>query len=80
MKTAMQELRDILENKSSCHEYGQSDYKDGLKVSLTTAITFIDFFIEKEKEQIIEAHKSGGYEMFTRTSKEYYNQTYNQNK
>ena len=36
--------------------------------------------IPKEKEQIKEAHKSGGYEMFTRTSNEYYNQTYNQNK
>lgn len=59
MKTALQELRDILENKSSCHEYGQSDYKDGLKVSLTTAITFIDYFIEKEKKQIIDAYEWG---------------------
>jgi hypothetical protein len=46
-------------------------------------------FLEKEKEQIIEAHKSGWIDCqqhimtigeLTREGKEYYNQTYNQNK
>jgi len=86
MKTALQELRDILENKSLCHEYGQSDYKDGLKVSLTTAITFIDYFIEKEKQQIIDAHFEGWSDAYDylkddfsapRQAEDYYNETYN---
>ena len=81
----MQELRDILKNKSSCHEYGQSDYKDGLKVSLTTAITFIDFFIEKEKEDLMKAFSDGQETPINHPTlphysrEEYYNDNYNQN-
>ena len=64
----MQELFDEM-TSINWHLYS---YEDKIKI--------INVHLEKEKEQIIEAHKSGGYEMFTRTSKEYYNQTYNQNK
>jgi hypothetical protein len=77
MKTAMQLMLDDLELR----------YKVLSDAQMLQACAAIEGTIEysksliiKEKEQIIEAHKSGGYEMFTRTSKEYYNQTYNQNK
>ena len=72
MKTAMQELIEKLSMKSGDSFYALAFYHDNDKI--------IKESLEKEKEQIKEAHKSGGYEMFTRTSNEYYNQTYNQNK
>ena len=63
MKTAMQLLFEKIDRMP---EYLIATY---LKVNRNG-------LLEKEKEQIQEAHKSGGYEMFTRTSKQYYNQTY----
>ena len=71
MKTAVQELVDELLFIESIKE---NEITKDNKAILTTAA--IKQAIEKEKEQIQEAHKSGGYEMFKRTSKEYYNQTY----
>ena len=50
MKTAMQELTDILEN------YKMSDITDEQKSIFSSIIYQIDIiFLEKEKEQIIEA-------------------------
>jgi len=76
MKTAMQELEEKL--------------KDNLKwIVLNADYELMDkLFIqslEKEKEQIISAYKVGKVEakMFLElntTGKQYYNQTYNQNK
>ena len=68
MKTAMQEL------------LGEMSHPNWDKLSFDARYEMFDKLLDLEKEQIKEAHKSGGYEMFTRTSNEYYNQTYNQNK
>jgi hypothetical protein len=75
MKTAMQELIDDLKTK------------DGI---IILDKVFMQKYLEKEKEQIIDAYKQGcGYEYeyidnesltFKEQAEEYYNQTYNQNK
>ena len=78
MKTAIQDVLDLVQKR--LNEF------DGLKGFEVTMMTqelnwFKDILtdnFEKEKEQIQEAHKSGGYEMFTRTSKHYYGQTFEQ--
>jgi len=76
MKTAMQEL---IEELQSINDF---KYK-GLVIEL------IKNKLEKEKEQIIDAHKIGWEDcqeyiktigQTTRKGKRYYNQTYNQNK
>ena len=75
MKTAMQELRDDL--AQIFHDNKIPLYLD------------IGKYIEKEKEQIIDAHKLGWIDCqqhimtigeTSRQGEEYYNQTYNQNK
>jgi hypothetical protein len=90
MKTAMQELTDILEN------YKMSDITDEQKSIFSSIIYQINIiFLEKEKEQIITDYSNGllyalGYKHqdknidygVTMQSKAeadiYYNQTYNQ--
>jgi len=72
MKTAMQELIEDLQ-------------KEFLKSGLNLNIEPFKPFLEKEKEQIIEAHEEGFYSPPFKKSRrgealEYYNQTYNQNK
>jgi hypothetical protein len=76
MKTVMQELIDELESIKG-YKYG------GLVIRL------IKDKLEKEKEQIIQAHEIGWEDcqeyiktigQTTRKGKKYYNQTYNQNK
>lgn len=69
MKTIMQQLVDIMNaDQVSFTEWFQDNYQ---------------MLIEKEKEQIIDAHNNGiqstlkGYSI---SNEEYYNQTYNQNK
>ena len=75
MKTAMQEL---IEWCNIC--LTDLTLSDVAKTALEVTIVRANDLLEKEKEQIQQAHRNGGYEMFKRTSKEYYNQTYNQNK
>jgi hypothetical protein len=71
MKTAMQEFIEYLEKAYYINELTNFD-KDKIQ------------FLEKEKEQIINANRSGvdmvvNKEKFI-TGEDYYNQTYNQNK
>ena len=72
MKTAIQQLVDIMnEDQVSFTEWFQDNYQ---------------MYIEKEKEQIIEANIAGMEfiavhpDKYKDDSEEYYNQTYNQNK
>jgi hypothetical protein len=69
MKTAMQELIEYLEKDYYINELTNFD-KDKIK------------FLEKEKEQIINAHGLKYYDIgeVTITGENYYNQNYNQNK
>jgi len=78
MKTAMQELIDDI------GKYIKVDWP--MNKSIRNSI---NKGLEKEKEQIIEAHKIGWEDcqeyiktigQTTRKGKKYYNQTYNQNK
>ena len=66
MKTAMQELIDYLEKDYYINELSNFDI-DKIK------------FLEKEKEQIIDACNSA-FEDKTTWGERYYNKTYNQNK
>ena len=75
MKTAMQELIEIYEYYHSFEEFNEWFMDMGKKAML-----------EKEKEQIMNAHKSGWQDCqqhimtigeTTRNEKKYYNQTYN---
>ena len=70
MKTAMQELIEIYEYYHSFEEFNEWFMDMGKKAML-----------EKEKEQIENAYMDGNHikdEFYN--PKEYYNQTYNQNK
>ena len=78
MKTAMQELIELME---SHHKRGWS--------YMTFDFFFNELkehtFLEKEKEQIMEAYENGWHNGFgdepeILNTEEYYNQTYNQNK
>jgi len=85
MKTAMQELKDIIENKiiPSSKENGDlSEYQYSHNIAYNTVLTIINFLIEKEKDQIIKAHNEGIWhtEKCFDEGEEYYNQTYNQKK
>ena len=76
MKTAMQELIDDLkELKKDSKERNQDTSFD---IGMTFAIARAELRLEKEKEQIINAHTEG-YSNYDSemTSIEYYNQTYN---
>lgn len=76
MKTAVEQL--IEEMQSYSYKVSKEGNLD-MVAAFDYAIGIAKKYKEKEKEQIQEAHKSGGYEMFIRTSKQYYNDTYNQN-
>ncbi len=81
MKTAMQELKDIIENKiiPSSKENGDlSEYQYSHNIAYNTVLTIIDFLLEKEKEQIIEAINAWCSDDNILTPEQYYNQTYNQ--
>ena len=75
MKTAMQELIEIYEYYHSFEEFNEWFMDMGKKAML-----------EKEKEQIIDAHLNGqsdhhfSLESRTLEAEQHYNQTYNQNK
>jgi hypothetical protein len=74
MKTAMQELIEKLSIKSGDSFYALAFYHDNDKI--------IKESLEKEKEQIIQAHGLKYYDIgeVTITGENYYNQNYNQNK
>jgi hypothetical protein len=82
MKTAMQELLQILESKIlPCDD--DNSYVYGMNVAHANLIYNIkNGFLEKEKEQIIDAYygKIDGVFGYREAGIEYYNQTYNQNK
>lgn len=74
MKTAMQELKDVI---------GEMIKNGGTEEDLFAVIAHIDnWAFEKEKEQIMEAWYNGFDELrpFVDHSEEYYNKTFNQNK
>lgn len=80
MKTAMQELLQILEAKIlPCDD--DNSYVYGMNVANANLIYNIkNGFLEKEKEQIINAFEQGIEFAFPTNGSYYYNQTYNQNK
>jgi hypothetical protein len=85
MKTAMQELKDIIENKiiPSSKENGDlSEYQYSHNIAYNTVLTIIDFLLEKEKEQIMDSYLQGSFDDGPNitNSEQYYNHTYNQNK
>ena len=67
MKTAMQELWDILNDaeQNGVHEIGTQNFKRYIE----------GIFLEKEKEQIINACNAG-LSGIPRSSEKYYNETY----
>lgn len=80
MKTAMQELKDVI---------GDMIKNGGTEEDLFAVISHIDnWAFEKEKEQIINAVENGrevfgdsyDWDYEFSDGEEYYNQTYNQNK
>ncbi|CAB5216964.1 hypothetical protein UFOVP198_33 [uncultured Caudovirales phage] len=87
MKTAMQLLLEILESKIlPCDD--DNSYVYGMNVAHANLIYNIkNGFIEKEKEQIIDAHLEGWSDAYdyiysdsnqqARQAEDYYNQTYN---
>ena len=80
MKTAMQELLQILEAKIlPCDD--DNSYVYGMNVAHANLIYNIkNGFLEKEKEQIVNAFEQGIEFAFPTNGSYYYNQTYNQNK
>ena len=84
MKTSMQELKDIIENKiiPSSKENGDlSEYQYSHNIAYNTVLTIIDFLLEKEKEQIKRAFEFGiadAYNFIEDDAEQYYNETYNQ--
>ena len=83
MKTAMQELKDIIENKiiPSSKENGDlSEYQYSHNIAYNTVLTIIDFLLEKEKKQIKRAFEFGiadAYNFIEDDAEQYYNETYN---
>ena len=73
-QTAMQELIDELRKT---RDDGEHEYRTAYNL----AIAIANEFLEKEKEQIIDATCLGKYNNIDDRQKgeEYYNQTYNQN-
>ena len=93
MKTAMQKLLDITYNSiSNAKELKNNGINDPREIDILLnlynvyrVIIELDM-LEKEKEQIIDAHINGqsdhhfSLESRTLEAEKYYNQTYNQNK
>ena len=74
MKTVIEELIEELKANDVAHGMYWIKQPD----------VFFEKYLEKEKEQIIDAYEIGydnnEYPSIMQTGKEYYNQTYNQNK
>ena len=84
MKTAMQELQELLISRIIKKENGHlNDLQEGFNNGLICALEYIEEALEKEKEQIRSAYNDGKFAVLDhdeKTSDIYYNQTYNQNK
>jgi hypothetical protein len=83
MKTAMQFLKEEIKNKiiPSSKENGElSEYQYSHNVAYGTVLTIIEYLLEKEKEQIVNAFEQGIEFAFPTNGSYYYNQTFNQNK
>jgi hypothetical protein len=88
MKTAMQELIERLERNIKEMPNEVNKFTQGYKAGLNFVIECATTSLEKEKEQIIEAHTNAyligedyiKVEYANKESEHYYNQTYNQNK
>ena len=93
MKTAMQELKDIL-NRNYTHAVMAPETQAifTYKIALKETLDKIDELLEKEKEQIIKAHNNSVISPYTELyvhkiqgkspitkGEEYYNKRYNQN-
>jgi len=77
MKTAMQELIEVLETQKRLFiEAERHTLADGIG----RTILLSKQFLEKEKEQIMEAWIATDNQLQRLAAEEYYNQTYNQNK
>ena len=75
MKTAMQELIEIIKF------YEEECVDEDIKIGLTSAKNMAKDYLEKEKEQIIEAYGRAICMFYeSEQPEEYYNNTYNQNK
>ena len=76
MKTAMQELLQILESKIlPCDD--DNSYVYGMNVAHANLIYNIkNGFLEKEREQLLNAFRDDSWD---KSFNEYYNETYNQN-
>ena len=72
MKTAMQELIEQLKE-----ERLSNPIESPLNIGLSVAIGFASNLLEKEKQQIIEAHDEGEGKIIGNGEK-YYNQTFKQ--
>jgi hypothetical protein len=79
MKTAMQEL---IERLSKTEKQLEKENNLVMSAALFAAKSMALEYIEKEKEQIIQAHGLKYYDIgeVTITGENYYNQNYNQNK
>lgn len=80
MKTAMQEHIEHLKimQKMVLDKNVDKELTETINTTLSGAIENAEHFIEKEKQQIIEAYKSGK-ELFTfEDEKDYYKETFNQ--
>ena len=87
MKTAIQELIENLTEqldkvvKEHPIEVSYDSYWRGVKIGLETTITLTESFIEKEKEQIMDAYDEGWSDGSNDKdlNAEYYNETFNTN-
>ena len=92
MKTALQDLKEEIQSKVFPPTYNDgnlTDYQYGHNVAYGVVLTIVEYLLEKEKKQIIEAFDSARniqdsdeisitYDWVS--SENYYNETYNQNK
>ena len=84
MKTAMQELKEEIQSKVFPPTYNDgnlTDYQYGHNVAYGVVLTIIEYLLEKEKEQIINAMNYSTYrEMkgINVSNEEYYYDNYNQ--
>jgi hypothetical protein len=81
MKTVMQFIKDEIESKiiPSSRKNGElTDYQYGHNVAYGVVLTIIEYALEKEKEQIIDAYYGNidGVFGYREEGQEYYNQTY----
>ena len=84
MKTAMRILKEEIQSKVF-QPTNLTNYQYGHNVAYGTVLTIVEYLLEKEKEQIINAHTNAyligeddiSVEDANEASIKYYNQTYN---